>query len=148
MASVSWQIALLAAALAISVGTTPARKRSKRQAYELPAGSELLLYAPLSTNFRCPGEGYYADVQNNCQVYHVCHQVTRPDGSADTQHYSFMCGNQTVFDQLSLTCAFPEEAVPCASAQDFFYVNNYIGVENAPFLTDDDVRRADAYKQG
>ncbi|KAH9372861.1 hypothetical protein HPB48_022931 [Haemaphysalis longicornis] len=84
-------------------------QRSKRQAYELPAGSELLLYAPLSTSFRCQGEGYYADVQNNCQVYHVCHQVTRPDGAADFQHYSFMCGNQTVFDQLSLTCAFPED---------------------------------------
>ncbi|KAH9361165.1 hypothetical protein HPB48_003027 [Haemaphysalis longicornis] len=59
-------------------------------------------------------------------------------GAAD----SFLCGNQTVFNQLSLTCAFAEEAVPCNNAPDFFYVNDNIGVETAPFLTDNDVQRA------
>ncbi|XP_064467359.1 uncharacterized protein LOC135378296 [Ornithodoros turicata] len=123
-------------------------KRSKRQAYELPDGSHLLLYRPLSPTFRCPGDGYYADVDNNCQIFHVCHTVTRPDGSSQFQQYSFLCGNQTVFNQLSLTCAHPEDAVPCQSAPDFFYLNSYIGVENAPFLNDDDVARGEAYKNG
>ncbi|GIY01995.1 chitin-binding type-2 domain-containing protein [Caerostris darwini] len=57
-------------------------------------------------------------------------------------HYSFFCGNQTVFNQLTLTCAFPEDAVPCQNARDFYYVNDNIGIEDALFLRDEDVARA------
>lgn len=140
-------ITLLAAVL-VAVYAASTVRRQKRQAYELPDGSHLLLYSPISPSFRCQGDGYYADVDNNCQIFHVCYTVTRPDGSSEIQQYSFLCGNQTIFNQLSLTCAHPEEAVPCQSAPDFFYLNSYIGVENAPFLNDDDVARADAYKKG
>ncbi|CAN7939773.1 unnamed protein product, partial [Ixodes hexagonus] len=123
-------------------------RQRKRQAYNLPDGSQLLLYRPLSTSFRCHSDGYYADVDNSCQIFHVCHQVSKPDGSSEMQQFSFLCGNQTVFNQMSLTCAFPEDAVPCQSSADFFYLNGYLGVQNAPFLSDDDVQRGDTYKAG
>lgn len=122
--------------------------QKKRQAYDLPDGSQFLLYRPLTASFRCQNDGYYADVDNNCQIFHICNRVNKPDGSSEMQQFSFLCGNQTVFNQLSFTCAFPEEAIPCQSSADFFYLNSYIGVENAPFLSDDDIRRADSYKTG
>lgn len=130
-------LALALVALAVAV------PRMKRQAYELPDGAELIV-GPIKTTFSCDGfrYGYYADIDNNCQIFHVCNQITHADGSAETQHYSFFCGNQTVFNQLTLTCAFPEEAVPCQNARDFFYVNDNIGIEDALFLRDEDVARA------
>jgi hypothetical protein len=39
-------------------------------AYSFAADAETLLKSPLQTSFKCDGQayGYYADVQNNCQV--------------------------------------------------------------------------------
>ncbi|CAN7938595.1 unnamed protein product [Ixodes hexagonus] len=116
--------------------------QTKRAAYDLPDGAELLV-GSVKTSFTCPAKnGYFADVDNSCQIFHVCNVVPKDDGSTEVQQFSFLCGNQTVFNQLSLTCAFAEEAVPCNNAQDFFYVNDNIGVETAPFLTDADVQKA------
>ncbi|KAG0433155.1 hypothetical protein HPB47_020185 [Ixodes persulcatus] len=116
--------------------------QAKREAYVLPDGAEFIV-GGFRTSFTCPAKnGYFADVDNNCQIFHVCNVVNYPDGKTEVQQYSFFCGNQTVFSQLSLTCTFPEEAVPCNNAPDFFYVNDNIGIEKAPFLTDNDVQRA------
>lgn len=70
-------------------------------------------------------------------------------GAVDrVDHYSFFCGNQTVFNQLTLTCSHPEEAVPCPNAPDFFYVNDNFGRQDVPFLTDDDLQRGSALYPG
>lgn len=127
--------------LAVAVAAFP---RMKRQApYFLPDGVELIV-GPIQTSFKCDGLklGYYADQANDCKVFHVCNPVTHPDGTQEIQHYSFFCGNQTVFNQLTLTCAHPEEAVDCARAKDFFYLNNNIGKEDEDFLREDDVAKA------
>uniref|UniRef100_A0A4Q8K6M6 U83-Liphistoxin-Lth1a_1 n=1 Tax=Liphistius thaleban TaxID=1905330 RepID=A0A4Q8K6M6_9ARAC len=119
-----------------------AASRSKRAAYELPDGAELLV-GPIRTAFACSSDGYYADVENNCQIFHVCHTVPHDDGSSETQQWSFLCGNQTVFNQLTFSCAYPEEAVPCPNARDFYYLNQNLGAgPNVPFLTEQDVARA------
>ncbi|KAK8784277.1 hypothetical protein V5799_009357 [Amblyomma americanum] len=115
----------------------------KRLAYELADGADLVV-GPLVKAFRCRRNGYFADVRNRCKVYHVCHAVRRAGGSSVMQHFSFFCGNRTVFDQLSMTCTYPDDAVPCRSAPAFFYLNERIGVENALFHTDTDVALADA----
>ncbi|XP_067118219.1 U-scoloptoxin(01)-Er1a-like [Centruroides vittatus] len=130
-------VLLLVSCLAL----TSALPRTKRQAYALPDGVELLI-GSIKTSFTCSGDGYFADVENNCQIFHVCQTVVREDGSPETYQWSFMCGNQTIFNQYSLTCADPYESVPCGSARDFFYVNGNIGNEKLPFLTDDDADRA------
>lgn len=128
----------------IVVAVVTARTRSKREAYDLPDGAELIV-GSIKTTFECPAKnGYFADVENECLIFHVCNVVTYPDGKTEIQQFSFFCGNQTMFNQLSLTCAFPEEAVPCQNAPDFFYVNDNIGIPDAPFLTDADVEKASA----
>lgn len=139
----------LCLAVAIAIPKKESLKRSKRAAYELPDGSELIV-GSYQTSFSCAGlrYGYYADTDNECKIFHICHPVVLADGSEQMYHWSFFCGNQTVFNQLTLTCSFPEEAVPCQNARDFFYVNDNIGVEDAPFLTDDDVSRGQSLYPG
>ncbi|XP_023232244.1 uncharacterized protein LOC111632107 [Centruroides sculpturatus] len=128
-------------ALAITV-LAVALPRVKRAAYELPDGAELIV-GSIKTSFSCNGlgYGYYADVDNNCQIFHVCNPIEHPDGTQEVEQYSFFCGNQTVFNQGSLTCADPDFAVPCNQAQSFFDLNNRIGDPKAYFLEDSDVQR-------
>lgn len=114
----------------------------KRAAYELPDGAELIV-GSIKTSFSCDGlgYGYYADVDNNCQIFHICNPIEHADGTQEVEHYSFFCGNQTVFNQGSLTCANPEEAVPCNQASSFYDLNNRIGIPDQDFLKDSDVER-------
>ncbi|KAL1474869.1 hypothetical protein MTO96_020441 [Rhipicephalus appendiculatus] len=88
---------------------------TRRAAYELPDGVEFVV-GGVQTTFQCERSGYFADVSNNCQLFHICNEIYKEDGSVELQQYSFFCGNQTVFNQLSLTCAHPEESVPCQNA--------------------------------
>jgi hypothetical protein len=48
-----------------------------RMAYELPAGSDLILNSAVKTTFSCDNRiyGYYADVDNDCQLFHVCYPI-------------------------------------------------------------------------
>lgn len=97
----------------------------------------------MKTSFTCPAKnGYYADVDNDCLVFHVCNVIPKDDGSLDVEQHSFICGNQTMFDQLSMTCSFPENAVSCKSAPDFYYLNERLGEEKALFHDDSDIQRA------
>lgn len=132
-------------ALAVVIAVVASdRPRVKREAYDLPDGAELVV-GNIKTTFQCPEKnGYFADVDNDCLIFHVCNVVTHADGRTEVQQFSFFCGNQTMFNQLSLTCAFPEEAVPCQNAPEFFYVNDNIGIPDALFLTDADVEKAAA----
>ncbi|XP_035206697.1 U-scoloptoxin(01)-Er1a-like [Stegodyphus dumicola] len=129
----------------LSVAAVSAKSRSKREAFDLPDGADLLV-GNVRTSFSCPqtAEGYYADIENNCQIFHVCHTVVQEDGSAETQQYSFLCGNQTVFNQLTFTCSMPEDSVPCPEAPNFFYLNDNLrlGDPNVPFLAEQDIQRA------
>nr|XP_053633577.1 U-scoloptoxin(01)-Cw1a-like [Cherax quadricarinatus]XP_053633578.1 U-scoloptoxin(01)-Cw1a-like [Cherax quadricarinatus] len=101
---------------------------SARMAYVLPAEAEALLRArTLQTTFSCDSRayGYYADVDNNCQVFHVCFPLTDDTGSLlETAHFSFICGNETIFNQESLTCSHPEDAVPCEEATTLYDISN------------------------
>ncbi|GFS42314.1 chitin-binding type-2 domain-containing protein [Nephila pilipes] len=114
-------------------------KRTRRAAYDLPDGINLLLQ-DLRSTFSCQGDGYYADVDNNCQIFHVCHGFE--EGSP--RQWSFACGNQTIFNQLTFTCSYPEEAIPCNKAPDFFYLNGNMqqGDPEVPFLNEQDVQNA------
>ncbi|XP_076366168.1 U-scoloptoxin(01)-Cw1a-like isoform X2 [Tachypleus tridentatus] len=116
--------------------------RVKREAFNLPAGAEEIT-GVIDTDFSCDGfsYGYYADIQNNCNIFHICDPKELPNGKQTTYHYSFVCGNLTVFNQLTLTCAFPEEAVPCKDAEQFYFVNNNFGIEDALFLNSENVQK-------
>ena len=49
---------------------------------------------PQDLSFSCEGRayGYYADPSTNCQVFHICL------GDGDIK-WSFLCPNQTIFNQ-------------------------------------------------
>ena len=46
--------------------------------------------------------GYYADVANDCQLFHVCYPVAYPDGQEEMIKWSFICPNGTIFDQVNI----------------------------------------------
>ena len=62
-----------------------------------------------------------------------------------TEQYTFACGNQTVFNQFSLTCDYEEDAVPCAQSSQFYYLNDLIGQEDAKLHSEQDIERAAQY---
>ena len=93
------------------------------QSYQLPADGEGLLYSPLSLAFSCEAReyGYYADVDNNCQIFHICLPLEDDAGAIiETAQWSFICGNGTIFDQSTLTCNYEQDSVPCAEAPSLY----------------------------
>ncbi|KAF8782756.1 hypothetical protein HNY73_013001 [Argiope bruennichi] len=59
------------------------------------------------------------------------------------QQWSFMCGNQTVFNQFSFTCSNYDEAVPCGSSGEFFYLNGNLRAGPGVFFhNEQDVAKA------
>lgn len=91
--------------------------------YQLPADAGLILLAPVKPSFSCEGlpYGYYADVPNNCQIFHICLPIQDDQGAViETAQWSFVCGNTTIFDQSTLTCNFPENAFPCNEAPNLY----------------------------
>nr|ABZ81537.1 chitin binding peritrophin-A domain-containing protein [Artemia franciscana] len=105
--------------------------------YILPDGTDSFLNGGLKTTFSCEGEnyGYYADVDNNCQIFHVCQPVVDAEGkSQETAQFSFVCGNLTIFSQETLTCTLAEDALPCSEAPSFYETSN----EGFGVVPDDD----------
>ncbi|GLV31712.1 thawb [Carabus blaptoides fortunei] len=67
----------------------------------------VLTYIP-RTKFTCRGKksGYYADLETNCQVFHICDEGRK---------VSFLCPNGTIFQQSDLICDWWFK-VDCASS--------------------------------
>ncbi|XP_054719819.1 U-scoloptoxin(01)-Cw1a-like [Uloborus diversus] len=135
--------ALLILMFGVIILEAAAVKSKAKEKYALPEGAELLV-GPIRSTFTCFANGYYADVDNNCQIFHICYSTENYDGTIATHQYSFLCGNQTVFNQLTFTCTYPEDAVPCIHAQDFYYLNAHVEAADPEvhFLDDQDVQRA------
>merc|ERR1712042_59222 len=109
------------------------RRDSSSLFFELPSNASLVL-GGIQTGFDC-GDlpyGYYADEANNCAIYHVCLPYIDNDLLV-TRHFSFMCGEGTVFDQERLVCDFPESALPCSESGLFRKSNEYFGREDVEF---------------
>ncbi|XP_060645567.1 uncharacterized protein LOC132784165 [Drosophila nasuta] len=84
------------------------------------AGVDYPVYAQVPrTNFDCaqqPLPGYYADIEAQCQVFHIC---------ALNRTYSFLCPNGTVFSQETLVCVWWNQ-YDCVSAPSLYANNAYI----------------------
>ncbi|XP_030374257.1 uncharacterized protein LOC115623853 [Scaptodrosophila lebanonensis] len=92
-------------------------------------GVDYPVYAQVPrTNFDCsqqPLPGYYADIEAQCQVFHIC---------ALNRTYSFLCPNGTVFSQETLVCVWWNQ-YDCVSAPSLYANNAYIydyGTAGAP----------------
>ncbi|KAK7073964.1 hypothetical protein SK128_013279 [Halocaridina rubra] len=98
-----------------------------RSAYQFSDGYLDILGGEPNPSFDCAGRsyGYYADVSNDCRVFHICLPIADDVGEViETAQFSFFCGNQTVFSQESLTCAHPKEAFPCEESETLFDISN------------------------
>ncbi|XP_034234061.1 vegetative cell wall protein gp1-like [Thrips palmi] len=85
-----------------------------------------------ASSFSCVGRhnGYYADVETDCQVYHMC---------LDRQQFSYQCPNTTRFQQRMMICDHWYQ-VDCPSAPLAYSANLLIGQRNTPFVGDDEHR--------
>ncbi|BET01949.1 Hypothetical protein NTJ_14767 [Nesidiocoris tenuis] len=81
------------------------------------------------TSFSCADRpiGYYADVENNCQTYHMCGEKG--------EMYSYACPNTTLFHQRMLICAHWYQ-VNCSRSADDYSANLLIGQRDKPFVDD------------
>lgn len=81
----------------------------------------------INPGFSCEGRlyGFYADVDNDCRAYHVCEPVEDEFGViVETAHYTFMCGQKTIFDQEQMLCQHRAVAYPCANAASLYEETN------------------------
>ncbi|XP_064082015.1 pro-resilin-like [Macrobrachium nipponense] len=94
----------------------------------IPGEDYPVLASVPDTGFDCNAQnvpGYYADTdpEAGCQVFHICQD--RPSGRR--QQDSFLCPNGTIFNQQYLVCDWWFN-FDCADAEDFYSVNELIGV--------------------
>ncbi|KAF8763185.1 U-scoloptoxin(01)-Er1a-like [Argiope bruennichi] len=75
------------------------------------------------TSFSCWDKvngAYYADIETDCQMYHVCHR----DKNGKTKSTRFLCGNGTVFDQRHLVCQDYRKVKRCQDSTKYY--NNVV----------------------
>jgi len=102
---------------------------SAHMPYQFGDGYQFVVGEP-QRSFDCEGRqyGYYADVANFCQVFHVCVPIEDDFGQIiQTAQFSFICGNQTVFNQQTLTCDHAGDAFPCEQAESLYSRNDLFG---------------------
>ncbi|XP_055325050.1 uncharacterized protein LOC129579221 [Sitodiplosis mosellana] len=86
----------------------------------------------ITDNFSCRGRsyGYYADVENDCQIFHVCLPVTYPDGQERQFRWSFICPEETTFNQEAFTCVRTDEMnFDCTDSERFYELNRILGLK-------------------
>ncbi|KAH9424727.1 hypothetical protein DERP_012711 [Dermatophagoides pteronyssinus] len=69
------------------------------------------------TQFKCSDHqlpGYYADVETQCQVFHICQE--------DGRHDAFLCPNGTIFSQRHFVCVWWYE-FDCMDSPAFYGLN-------------------------
>ena len=71
-------------------------------------------------------QGYYADPEADCQLYHVCSD----SGDGIFVTYNFLCPNGTIFNQEEFVCDWWFN-VDCSKAEDLYFLNIEVAEENA-----------------
>ncbi|XP_055607808.1 extracellular matrix-binding protein ebh-like [Uranotaenia lowii] len=94
--------------------TVPNRtKQVKAYSYVLPAGAEEIR-DDINHSFLCANrtDGFYVDIDNDCQIFHRCQ---------DRARFSFICAEKTVFSQMYQTCVHEGQlGYPCEDSAMFF----------------------------
>ncbi|XP_064083201.1 mucin-2-like [Macrobrachium nipponense] len=92
--------------------------------------------------FTCEGRvyGYYADQDNECQIFHICLPMQQlfPDMycAEDIFHFSFICPQYTIFNQEAMVCDWANSAFPCSEADQLYGRNNLLFV-----VPEEDIQR-------
>ncbi|CAG0921652.1 unnamed protein product, partial [Notodromas monacha] len=101
----------------------------KRQSFRFPpsgeAGVDYPTYneVPNGLAFSCTNQapGYYADPETQCQVWHWC--------DLNGRRYSFLCPNQTMFNQAYRVCDWWYN-VDCAGSSGLYNINDDLYKDN------------------
>ena len=86
----------------------------------LPSDSESIRSNIIDSEFTCNDRqpGYYADIDNDCQIFHRC--VEDPKAI-----YSFICPEQTIFNQKALVCVWNNSMdFDCEDSDDYYDESN------------------------
>ncbi|KOC68634.1 hypothetical protein WH47_06426 [Habropoda laboriosa] len=99
--------------------------KNKTGGLELPDNATLIR-ENIVDNFSCKERiyGYYADMENDCQIFHVCMPQTR-----GATRWSFICPAETVFNQATFVCTKTDNSIPCEESEKFYSLNEAIGKE-------------------
>ncbi|XP_059620341.1 uncharacterized protein LOC132264243 [Phlebotomus argentipes] len=115
----------------------PMPRESGVMTFMLPSNATSIR-ADISEGFSCENRayGYYADVANECQIFHVCLPVMFGNQrKSRTYQWSFICPEETVFSQDSFTCMRAEDmAIRCDESEKFYDLNSNFG----GMMTDND----------
>ncbi|XP_014610379.1 PREDICTED: uncharacterized protein LOC106790161 [Polistes canadensis] len=118
-----------------TIHTLPQQQKSKRPipvfkqnqigGLQLPDNATLIRDNIVDT-FSCKDRiyGYYADMENECQIFHVCLPQSR-----NVVKWSFICPAETVFNQATFVCTRTEESIPCEESEQYYSLNEEIGKE-------------------
>ncbi|XP_058066038.1 protein P200 [Anopheles bellator] len=97
-----------------SARTLPSRsKQVKVYSYVLPAGAEEIR-DDINHSFACGNrsDGFYVDIDNDCQIFHRCQDKAR---------FSFICAERTVFSQMYQTCVHDGQlGYPCEDSAQYY----------------------------
>ncbi|XP_077268940.1 uncharacterized protein LOC143900978 [Temnothorax americanus] len=92
--------------------------RTRLETYEEISSeqNDIDVFANLTFRFTCKDmpSGFYADVDYNCRIFHVC------ENSGDG--FPVICANDTVFDQKQRICT-DDENIDCQHAHEWYYLN-------------------------
>ncbi|XP_050093973.1 fibrous sheath CABYR-binding protein [Anopheles aquasalis] len=104
----------LTVVLTVDARILPARsKQVKVYSYVLPAGAEEIR-DDISHSFACGNrsDGFYVDIDNDCQIFHRCQDKAR---------FSFICAERTVFSQMYQTCVHDGQlGYPCEDSVQYY----------------------------
>lgn len=107
-----------------------AESETSRPKLELPSNATAIR-ADISDNFSCENRiyGYYADVENECQIFHVCLPVMNQDERRERSfRWSFICPEETYFSQKAFTCVRMEDMFnDCKDSEQYYELNKSFG---------------------
>ncbi|KAF2904203.1 hypothetical protein ILUMI_01972 [Ignelater luminosus] len=103
-------------------------KQAPPQLLTLPSNATSIRL-DITDSFSCEGReyGYYADIENDCQIFHVCLPVRYSDGRNQTFRWSFICPDDTIFNQEIFTCTNADESIDCMESPRFYMLNSHFG---------------------
>ncbi|KOB71076.1 Peritrophin type-A domain protein 3 [Operophtera brumata] len=103
---------------------------------EVQSGLMMKMLRVISKSVFCPNYscenrtyGYYADVDNDCQIFHVCLPSHTTSGRNVTYKWSFICPNETIFNQEVIVCTRPADAIDCKDSPMYYDLNKELGKE-------------------
>ncbi|CAG4964090.1 unnamed protein product [Colias eurytheme] len=124
---------------------------TKADSLNLPANATSIR-ENITDTFSCENRvyGYYADVDNDCQIFHVCLPSQTQTGRNVTYRWSFICPSETVFNQTAtgrnvtyrwsfispsetvfnqevLVCTRSRDSIPCEDSPSYYDLNMEIG---------------------